>query len=159
MPPIESMCVTVTRRRLNPSSRRDPPRTVIWLRGEHDISTVAELSGTIARAIASDDADLVVDLADVEYMGAATVGVLLRAREILRTRSRSLVLRSPSTCARRVLELCGHADLLDRRFANDPPLTGDALRTWVEVPATVSSVHVDRPTDERTTVAASVRTP
>ena len=148
MPPVES-----------PSSRRDPPCTVIWLRGEHDMSTVAELSETIARAIALDDADLVVDLADVEYMGAATVGVLSRARELLRARSRSLVLRSPSRCARRVLELCGHADLFYRRSANDPPLTGDALRTWVAVPATESSVHVDRPADERTTVVASLGTP
>jgi anti-anti-sigma factor len=159
MTPIESVPVTVTRRPLNPSSRRGPPCTVIWLRGEHDMSTVAELSERIARAIAMDDADLVVDLADVEYMGAATVGVLSRARELLRARSRSLVLRSPSRCARRVLELCGHADPLDRRSANDRPLTGDALRTWVAVPATVSSVHVDRPADARTTVIASLGTP
>lgn len=159
MPPIESMSVTVIRRRLNPFSRRDPPPTVIWLSGEHDMSTVAELSETIAQAIAIDDADLVVDLADVEYMGAATVGVLSRARELLRARSRSLVLRSPSGCARRVLELCGDADLLDQRAADVPPLTGEALRTWVAVPATVTPVHVDRPADALSTVVASLGTP
>jgi len=155
MPPIESMSVTVTCRRLDPSSRR----TLIWLRGEHDMSTVAELSETIARAIAIDDADLVVDLAEVEFMGAATVGVLSRARELLRVRSRALVLRSPSRSARRVLELCGHEDLLDQRLTEVPPLTGDALRTWVEVAATVSSVHVDRPEGGHTTVVASLGTP
>ena len=50
-------------------------RTVVWLRGEHDISTVDALANVLARAIAFDD-DVVVDLCDVEFMGAATVGVI-----------------------------------------------------------------------------------
>jgi hypothetical protein len=92
----------------------------------------------MARAIALDDADVVVDLSEVQFMGAATVGVIIRAREFLRLRSRFLVLRSPSECARRILDVCGHADLLDPRPVDATPLTGPAgaLGTWVVVPAT-----------------------
>jgi anti-anti-sigma factor len=88
---------------------------VVWLRGEHDISTVAALTGTLARVIAIDDADLVVDLSEVRFMGAAPVEVLVRAREFLRVRSRLLTLRSPSAWLSRVLERHGLADLVDPR--------------------------------------------
>ena len=75
---------------------RDADRTVVWLRGEHDICTVPALSQILARAIALDDGDLVVDLSGVQFMDASTVGVILRARDFLRLQSRSLALRSPS---------------------------------------------------------------
>jgi len=89
------------------AAEHDGGGTVVWLRGEHDIATMPSLADAISRAISLDDGDVVVDLSDVEFMGAATVGVILRAREALRLRSRSLELRSPSTRARRVLDLCG----------------------------------------------------
>jgi anti-anti-sigma factor len=131
MATAESLSVIVSRRRL--FVRR---RTVVWLRGEHDVSTVAALSDTLAGAMAIDDCDLVVDLSEVEFMGAATIGVLVRARELLQSRSRSLVLRSPSSCARRILDLCGQGDLLEPRRADATPATGTAgaLGTWVTVP-------------------------
>jgi anti-anti-sigma factor len=94
-------------------AERDVDRTVVWLRGEHDASTVAALWDTIGQAIALDDADVVVDLSGVEFMGSATVGVIIRARESLWPRA--LTLRSPSRCAQRVLDLYGLADLLDER--------------------------------------------
>jgi len=146
MAPIESLSVTVSRRGLLGFARRDAARTVVWLRGEHDVSTVAALSETMARAIALDDADVVVDLSDVQFMAAATVRVIIRAREFLRLRSRFLVLRSPSECARRILDVCGHSDLLDPRIADATPLTGPAgaLGTWVVVPATE---RIDRRAD------------
>jgi anti-anti-sigma factor len=135
--PIDTSSVTVSRPHVTAFAGRNPDHTVVWLRGEHDVSTVAALSEIMARAIALDDADVVVDLSDVQFMGAATVGVIIRAREFLRLRSRSLVLRSPSECARRILDVCGHADLLDPRPVDATPPTGtaDALGTWVVVPA------------------------
>jgi anti-anti-sigma factor len=137
--PIEISSVTVARPHVAGFAGRNPDRTVVWLRGEHDVSTVAALSEVMARAIALDDADVVVDLSEVQFMGAATVGVIIRAREFLRLRSRFLVLRSPSECARRILDVCGHSDLLlDPRITDATPLTGPAgaLGTWVVVPAT-----------------------
>jgi anti-anti-sigma factor len=136
--PIDISSVPVSRPHVTALAGRNPDGSVVWLRGEHDVSTVAALSEILARAIALDDGDVVVDLSEVQFMGAATVGVIIRAREFLRLRSRLLVLRSPSECVRRILDVCGHADLLDPRIADAMPVTGPAgaLGTWVVVPAT-----------------------
>jgi anti-anti-sigma factor len=83
-------------------------RIVLWLGGEHDLSTQACLSA----AIAAVDADVVLDLSEVEFMDAATIGAILRARVLLRRRSRSLMLRAPSRRARLVIGLCGLDDLV-----------------------------------------------
>jgi anti-anti-sigma factor len=99
----------------------------VCLRGEHDLATVAGLSAALAQAIVLGDADLVVDLSRVELMTAATVGVLVRARELLRVRARSLVVRSPSARARRVLELS------DLRGLLEPRSVGAAIDRGVEV--------------------------
>jgi anti-anti-sigma factor len=92
---------------------RDGDRTVVWLDGEHDVSTVFFLTDALASAIAADDADLVVDLSGVTFMAAATIDELIRGREILRRNSRSLTLRSPSRCARRLLDACGFSHLIE----------------------------------------------
>jgi len=135
MAPIESLAVTVSHRRLLRFPRREAAHTVLWLQGEQDASNAAAVAKALGRAIAINDNNVVVDVSEVEFMGAATVGVLSWASELLRDRSRSLVLRSPPRCVRRVVELCGHTQLLDP--ANATPVTGtaDALGTWVPVPA------------------------
>ena len=92
---------------------REANRTVVSLRGEHDIATLAELSEAMARGIALDHADVVVDLSGVEFMGAATATVIVRARDFLRTRSRGLTVRSPSRCAQRLLDVCGLSGLVE----------------------------------------------
>jgi anti-anti-sigma regulatory factor len=56
------------------------------------------------------DADVVLDLSEVEFIDAAIVGVIVRAREFLGMRSRRLTLRSPSACASHVMKLCGVDD-------------------------------------------------
>lgn len=86
---------------------------VVCLRGEFDAFNAGALSATIAQAMALGEGDLVVDLSGVEFMSVTTVGVLCHAGALLRLQSRSLVLRAPSKCAKRVLELCGAADLFE----------------------------------------------
>lgn len=120
MAPSESSSEVGLRRLCDPFVRRRESRTVVWLSGEHDLSTVAALSETLARAIALDDADVVLDLRGVRFMGAATIEIIVRAKGLLDLRSRALTLRSPSESAQRVVDLCGLADLLD-------PSSGDAL--------------------------------
>lgn len=110
----------------NASIERGGARTVAWLRGEHDLSTVAELSGVMGAAIALDDSDLVIDMSDVEFVDAAIVGVIVRARVLLRSRSRSLTVRAPSRCARRIFELCGLSHLLEG--PPDPTPSADPWR-------------------------------
>jgi anti-anti-sigma factor len=157
MAPIESPPMTVCDRCLSELPRRDAA-CVVWLQGEHDLSTVPALSEAMAWVIAVDDTDVVVDLSEVEFMSAATVGVLIRARELLRVRSRSLVVRSPSRCAQRVLELCGDTDLPDSAEAAALTGTAGALATWVPVPATDPvGRHADTSPAEHTSPPAPVR--
>jgi anti-anti-sigma factor len=123
---------------LVPARHADP--TVVWLRGEHDISTASALSETLNRAIAL-DCDVVADLSAVAFMDAATVSVILRTRESLHRRSRSLTVRSPSRCARRLLELCGLGDLIGPTGAEAAQTAGAAAGPVAWVPA----LGTDRP--------------
>jgi anti-anti-sigma factor len=114
-------------------------RTVVWLSGECDSATLTVLAKRFATAIAVDDADLVDDLAEVQFIDAATIGLFIRARNFLRRRSRQLTLRNPPRCAQRVLDVCGLAGLID----SAPPDSGQAmsssapaLSSWVPVPPT-----------------------
>lgn len=132
----ESLSVTVSYRKAGAAAGSDQSHTVVWLRGEHDISTSTSLSGVLARVMALDKADLMVDLSEVSFMGAATVSIFVRAREFLATRSRALTLRSPSVSALRILGLCGLAELIDPPPGDAVRMTAvaGALRTWVAVP-------------------------
>jgi anti-anti-sigma factor len=80
--------------------------TVVWLTGEHDLASLDGLSRLLAEAIALTRSAVIVDLSGVEFMGATTVGALMRARHFLEARSRRLVLRAPSVRAKRTLDLC-----------------------------------------------------
>ena len=91
----------------------DAGGSVIYLEGDFDITTVAALSQTMARTLAIDGGELVVDLSGVQFMDAATIGVMIGVRQELRSQFRSLTLRAPSTVAQRVLGLCGLTDMLD----------------------------------------------
>ena len=133
MAAVGSAFLTTSRSQLSRGGSDTEP-TVIWLRGEHDVSSTSALSLTIAQAIAHDDGCLVIDLSDVEFMSWATVDVLIRARQFLRLRGRSLMLRSPSMCVRRVFEICRVSDLLDLEPAEATAATATgALATWVAV--------------------------
>jgi anti-anti-sigma factor len=94
------------------SVRRDHAgRTVYSLRGDHDASTAAALSSDLARVMTEDDTDVVLDLSEVNFMGASTVGIIVNARAFLEQQHRRLIVQLPTPCARRVLEICGLADL------------------------------------------------
>lgn len=92
---------------------RDGDRTVVRLDGECDIATVWVMTETLAIAISLDDGDLIVDLSGVTFIGTATIDALMHARSILRRQFRTLTMRSPSRCARRLLDLCGDSDLIE----------------------------------------------
>jgi len=113
---------------------------IVWLHGEHDLFTDDALSMTLSRAIALDGPGLVLDLSEVGFISVSTVRVIVRAQEFLQHRSRSLTVRSPSPCARRVIGACCLDELLgpspeelsaELRASDE----ANALRTWVEVPA------------------------
>jgi anti-anti-sigma factor len=92
---------------------RDTNRNVVWLVGEYDISTEIALWQTLEDAMAFDAGDLVVDLSEVQFFDAATIGVFVRARCDLHGRGQILTLRSPTAFRRRVLDLCGLSEILE----------------------------------------------
>lgn len=106
---------------------------VVWLDGEHDASNQALTAQTFTRAIEMGSAEVIVDMRCVEFMGAALISTLVRARANARSSDRSLRVRDPSRCAMRVLEICGLLEILSSPLIGEP---GDpsALATWVEVP-------------------------
>lgn len=147
MYPTELPSASVSRR----GPRRlgsDPQRTLVWVRGEHDIATCALLSDILADAVRLDGADVVVDLSGVTFMDASTVSTLVVARRDLRALTRSLCVRAPSPPARRVLAVCGLEQLIDQRPGVEEQAVAPALGSWVGVPvqdreALLSPVPVD----------------
>ncbi len=92
---------------------RDGPRTAVWLSGEHDLASARLLSMALAEAMADNDADMVVDLTELAFMDASTLGVLVRGRQLLTGRGRCLTLRSPQRFPRKVIDACGLTELIE----------------------------------------------
>ena len=111
--------------------------TVVWLQGEQDIATDGELRQVLARGIAANNAAIVVDLSEVELMSASTLGVIVKARVLLREQSRSLTVRYPSAFVRRIIGICGLEDLLGPSGQKNEGGAGDALGSWVAIPSSV----------------------
>jgi anti-anti-sigma factor len=94
---------------------REATCAVVRVRGEHDISTVAELSAVLYGAAVLADDGLVVDLGEVSILDASTIGVIVACCNALGLQGRSLTIRSPAKPARRLLDICGLQSILDPR--------------------------------------------
>jgi anti-sigma B factor antagonist len=93
----------------------DPTRdTVVWLRGEHDLSTVEAFTLAITEAVDSGGSDLVIDLSGVEFMDSTTIEQILAARTRLGAEGRKARVRHPSRPARYLLNICDLAHLVER---------------------------------------------
>jgi anti-anti-sigma factor len=114
---------------------------IVGLRGEQDMSTAAAAVDALTEASTVGDRDVIVDLSEVQFMDAAIVTVLLRARHGLRSQSRDLTVRSPSSPARRVLDLCGLVDLIGPVPATArPPTAATTPRGWIPATRRVQSL-------------------
>lgn len=109
--------------------------TVVWLNGEHDISTTAYLSEALTLAINLDEADLVLDLRETTFINAANIGVIMAAKATLAQQSRVLLLRAPDPKIWRLLVLCGLTVLVVSRSAESGvgATAAGTLRTWVQM--------------------------
>jgi anti-anti-sigma factor len=81
--------------------------------GESDFSTTSVLTDVLSRVITLWSGDVVIDLADAEFIDSSTVGVLAAAQQSLDRQQRELTFRSPSRLAARVLQVFGLSDLIE----------------------------------------------
>ena len=112
----------------------DTRRTVVWLHGEHDVSTVDELEAALVSAVSLDHVGFTIDLSDVRFIDLVAIGAIERTHEALRSQSRSLELRSPSPFIRRLLELCGLGALVTPGSPSASPTSGAAGAPGSSVP-------------------------
>lgn len=95
-------------RAVTTSWSRHPDGTMIaTTRGEIDIATADQWEAELLARIEGGLRELIVDLADVTFFGAAGVHVLERLLSRLRARGARLVVAQPARPARTVLKLCG----------------------------------------------------
>lgn len=81
--------------------------TVVALRGEADCATLHVVVDALSDVIADREGDVVVDLAQMEFMDTAALRAVLQAKGALERRGRVLTLRSPSRIAGRLLGVYG----------------------------------------------------
>jgi anti-anti-sigma factor len=79
---VEPSTPSIPRQRGVAEVGREAARVVVWLRGEHDISTVAELSAVLDGAAVLADVGLVVDLGKVRFIDASTIGAIIACRNV-----------------------------------------------------------------------------
>jgi anti-anti-sigma factor len=93
--------------------------TIVVVRGHADVAAVPDLVDLLAWVSGKFDGPVVVDLAETEFIDAAAVRLLARARQFLGDHGRPLTLRSPSKQAARLLTLVGLSDLVTHNRDRD----------------------------------------
>jgi anti-sigma B factor antagonist len=89
----------------------DGDSRVFALRGELDLETAPALRQRLHRAIEEGHTDLVVDLSGLTFLDSTGISVLVDALKHVRRLDGTLVLRSPATRTRRVLEIAGLVEI------------------------------------------------
>jgi anti-anti-sigma factor len=80
---------------------------VLVLSGEADMTTTPELAAALAAQVDAGARHLTLDLSGLRFADSATVGVLISAERVLRTRGGTLVLVRPQPAVARTLNLLG----------------------------------------------------
>lgn len=104
--------------------RTAPPFAHVLVSGELDVATTPMLSVTLGDAVASGCRSFRVDLGEVAFCDASTVGVLVGLDRRMRATGGSLSIVAASACVRRVLSLVDLAWLLEPHgLAHEPTAT------------------------------------
>ena len=81
--------------------------------GEVDVLTAPALGGLLGALIDGGQTEIVLDLANVDFLGAAGLGVIAVISTRLRSRGRSFSIRSPSPFIRQILDISAMTGLID----------------------------------------------
>ena len=104
-------------------------QTIVSLWGEHDVCcTAATVVAALSRAVDA-GGDVVVDLGEVSFLDASTLGLIACTEDLLRRQARSLSVRSPSRFASRLLGVCGMAWLIEAPSWVGGPLSASAAES------------------------------
>jgi anti-anti-sigma factor len=98
---------------------RADDETVIYVHGELDMETAGRLRDAIEPHLGPAQT-IVLELSGVSFMDSSSLHVLEHARGTLTEDGGSLILRNPSTAARRLLTAAEAQDLLDEDQDNNP---------------------------------------
>ena len=111
--------------------------TTVRVSGEHDASNAEAFFQFLNSVLVDGSDNVILELSEVVFLSASTIGVIAEIGERLHSQGRSLRLRSPSPCVRRVLALCKLSHLLSEsnELVTGPP-SAPALESWVAVPPT-----------------------
>ena len=82
-------------------------RSIVHVSGELDAHNAARLRDSLAGLISAGSRHIVVDLADVSFMGASGLGVLVGAGKRLRRDDGLLLLRSAPPRVQKMIEITG----------------------------------------------------
>ena len=92
--------------------RHAPGVAIVTLRGEHDLSTRAEINATLARV--GGESDVLVDLSECTFIDSSVIGALVAAFQAFAERGRRLELAIPpdAVTIQRVAQVAGLATFL-----------------------------------------------
>lgn len=82
-------------------------RSIVHVSGELDVYTAARLRDSLAGLISGGARHIVVDLANLSFMGASGLGVLVGAWKRLRRDDGNLVLRSVPPSVQKMIQITG----------------------------------------------------
>ena len=113
---------------------------VIAVHGEIDLVSGPDLKACIELVIDATEGDILVDLADVDYIDSTGLHILLEAHERMARTGWHLSVQNPSPQVLRLLDICGVCNLV----ATDEPMltrvTDDAATNGLETSATRNGV-------------------
>ena len=87
-------------------------RAFVAPRGDVDAYSGQNLAGHLDAAMQESSGDVVIDLSGVPFVDSSGIAVLVAAAKKLRDRGHALVVESPSTRVRRLLEITGVAKVV-----------------------------------------------
>ena len=138
-------------RSASPLQNRLNPGVLVRLGGEFDASYSEELLSKLQAVVADGGMELTLDLRDVGFFSASTIGVIVQLQQLLQNDGLSLHIVYPSTHVQKVFATSGLSSLISDVSEEKPHLeqpvdvgeAGDlnrgkaeALASWVAVPPT-----------------------
>ena len=82
-------------------------RSIVHVSGELDVYTAARLRDSLAGLISGGARHIVVDLADLSFMGASGLGVLVGAWKRMQRDDGKLLVRSAPPSVQKIIEITG----------------------------------------------------